>query len=132
MKMIIESIIGGMLILTPIEKGPDYNAQIQDVAQAKCLADNMYFEARNQGTAGIIAVSNVVLNRVVSDKFPDTICGLARQGQTENHGVLDKQKIPMMQCFTLSDTNASFLGIVMVKKINLATWNITMKCISLH
>ena len=82
MKMIIESIIGGMLILTPIEKGPDYNAQIQDVAQAKCLADNMYFEARNQGTAGIIAVSNVVLNRVVSDKFPDTICGVVRQGPT--------------------------------------------------
>ena len=82
MKMIIESIIGGMLILTPIEKGPDYNAQIQDVAQAKCLADNMYFEARNQGTAGIIAVSNVVLNRVVSKQFPDTICGVVRQGPT--------------------------------------------------
>ena len=82
MKSIIESIIGGMLILTPIDKNIDYNVQIDEVGQAKCLADNMYFEARNQGTAGIIAVSNVVLNRVVSDQFPDTICAVVRQGPT--------------------------------------------------
>ena len=80
--MIIESIIGGLLIFTPIEKGPNYQEQIQEVGQAKCLADNMYFEARNQGTAGIIAVSNVVLNRVISDKYPATICGVVRQGPT--------------------------------------------------
>ena len=39
-----------MLIMTPIEMGDDYNEHLQDVGQAKCLADNMYFEARNQGT----------------------------------------------------------------------------------
>ena len=42
MKSIIESIIGGMLILTPIDKNIDYNVQIDEVGQAKCLADNMY------------------------------------------------------------------------------------------
>ena len=40
-----------MLIMTPIEMGDDYNEHLQDVGQAKCLADNMYFEARNQGTS---------------------------------------------------------------------------------
>jgi len=78
--MIIETIIGGMLIMTPIEMGDDYNEHLQDVGQAKCLADNMYFEARNQGTAGIIAVSNVVLNRVKSKDYPNTICEVVRQG----------------------------------------------------
>ena len=78
--MIIETIIGGMLIMTPIDMGDDYNEQLQEVGQAKCLADNMYFEARNQGTAGIIAVSNVVLNRVASDMYPNTVCGVVRQG----------------------------------------------------
>ena len=39
--MIIESIIGGMLIMTPIDMGDDYNEQLQEVGQAKCLADNM-------------------------------------------------------------------------------------------
>ena len=78
--MIIESVIGGMLIMTPIDMGKDYNEHLQDVGQAKCLADNMYFEARNQGTAGITAVSNVVLNRVRSDMYPNTICEVVRQG----------------------------------------------------
>ena len=78
--MIIETIIGGMLIMTPIDMGDDYNEQLQEVGQAKCLADNMYFEARNQGTAGIIAVSNVVLNRVASNMYPNTVCEVVRQG----------------------------------------------------
>ena len=54
--MIIESIRGGMLIMTPIDMDKEYNEHLQEVGQAKCLADNMYFEARNQGTAGITAV----------------------------------------------------------------------------
>ena len=41
--MIIESIIGGMLIMTPIDNKSDYNEQLEEIGQAKCLADNMYF-----------------------------------------------------------------------------------------
>ena len=78
--MIIETIIGGLLIMTPIDMGKDYSEQLQEVGQAKCLADNMYFEARNQGTAGIIAVSNVVLNRVANEMYPNTVCEVVRQG----------------------------------------------------
>ena len=43
---------------------------------------NMYHEARNQGTAGILAVSAVVLNRVNDHRFPDTICEVVEQGPT--------------------------------------------------
>ena len=78
--MIIETIIGGLLIMTPIDMGKDYNEELEKVGQAKCLADNMYYEARNQGTAGIIAVSNVVLNRVASGMYPNTVCEVVRQG----------------------------------------------------
>ena len=38
--------------------------QIPDRAP-ECLALNMYHEARGQGTAGLFAVSAVVLNRVL-------------------------------------------------------------------
>ena len=38
--------------------------------EAQCLAKNMYFEARNQGLAGQLAVSLVVMNRVNDDRFP--------------------------------------------------------------
>ena len=40
-----------------------------------CLAEAMYFEARDQGTIGMIAVGVVIQNRVDHPKYPDTICG---------------------------------------------------------
>ena len=49
---------------------------------ANCLALNMYHEARNQGTAGQIAVTAVVYNRVKDKRFPDTICEVIKQGPT--------------------------------------------------
>ena len=50
--------------------------------EVTCLADNMYFEARNQSLAGMLAVSNVVMNRVADDRYPDTICEVVHEGPT--------------------------------------------------
>ena len=110
--MIIESIIGGMLIMTPIDNKSDYNEQLEEIGQAKCLADNMYFEARNQGTAGIIAVSNVVLNRVKSKLYPNNICEVVSQGPIEKVG-------ERTEYITLSNIGVSLVGIVMVNQISL-------------
>ena len=44
-----------------------------------CLQQNIYFEARNQSTLGQVAVAWVTLNRVESDRYPDTICGVVWQ-----------------------------------------------------
>lgn len=43
-----------------------------------CLALNAYFEARNDTLEGKIAVSQVVMNRAESGRYPDTICGVVR------------------------------------------------------
>ena len=48
----------------------------------ECLALNSYYESRNQSVAGQIAVAQVVLNRVESPNFPDTICEVIQQGPT--------------------------------------------------
>ena len=64
-------------------------------SQVECLALNMYHEARNQGTAGLIAVSNVVLNRVYDERFPDTICGVVKQGPTRQSWRKDGGMIPI-------------------------------------
>jgi spore germination cell wall hydrolase CwlJ-like protein len=48
----------------------------------ECLALNMYHEARGQGTAGELAVTTVVMNRVNDSRFPNTICGVVKQGPT--------------------------------------------------
>ena len=45
-----------------------------------CLALNIYHEARDESTAGRMAVSQVVLNRVKSRQFPSTVCDVVTQG----------------------------------------------------
>lgn len=45
-----------------------------------CLALNLYFEARGEPDIGKIAVAHVVLNRVVDQRFPSTVCDVVRQG----------------------------------------------------
>jgi spore germination cell wall hydrolase CwlJ-like protein len=53
------------------------NLNLQDV---KCLAQNIYFEARTESMLGKTAVAWVVMNRVNSKQFPKTICDVVFQG----------------------------------------------------
>ena len=46
----------------------------------KCLAEALYFEARGESVRGQFAVAEVILNRVESERFPDSLCGVIRQG----------------------------------------------------
>lgn len=46
----------------------------------RCLSEALYFEARGETVKGQIAVAEVILNRVSSSRFPDTVCGVIRQG----------------------------------------------------
>lgn len=48
--------------------------------EAYCLAENIYFEARGDTTAGQAAVADVVINRVNNKRYPDTICTVVQQG----------------------------------------------------
>src|SRR5262249_58140344 len=45
----------------------------------KCLAEAIYFEARGEAVRGQMAVAQVVLNRVFSEKYPNTVCGVVYQ-----------------------------------------------------
>ena len=54
--------------------------------ERECLAENIYFEARNQGFAGWVAVAQVTLNRVKDTRFPNTICEVVKQGLTYESG----------------------------------------------
>jgi hypothetical protein len=49
--------------------------------EQKCLTDAVYFEARGETQAGQAAVAQVVLNRVRSRHYPNTICGVVYQNQ---------------------------------------------------
>jgi Cell Wall Hydrolase len=45
-----------------------------------CLALNIYHEARGEPDEGKLAVGHVVLNRVLSGRFPSTVCEVVQQG----------------------------------------------------
>ena len=49
-------------------------------SQWECLAEALYFEARGETIRGMFAVGEVILNRVDSDAYPDTLCGVINQG----------------------------------------------------
>jgi N-acetylmuramoyl-L-alanine amidase len=44
--------------------------------ELRCLAENVYFEARGEPLDGQYAVAEVTVNRVRSPYFPKTICGV--------------------------------------------------------
>jgi spore germination cell wall hydrolase CwlJ-like protein len=50
------------------------------LAEENCLARAVYFEARSESALGQMAVAKVILNRVKSPAYPNTICGVVYQG----------------------------------------------------
>lgn len=48
--------------------------------ELRCLALNIYHEARGEPNRGKLAVGHVVMNRVTSARYPNTICGVVEQG----------------------------------------------------
>jgi spore germination cell wall hydrolase CwlJ-like protein len=44
-----------------------------------CLREAIYHEARGEDVVGQFAVAEVILNRVDSERYPDTICGVVNQ-----------------------------------------------------
>lgn len=51
-----------------------------DYGDVQCLAEAIYFEARGESRQGWQAVGEVILNRVESRNYPDTICAVLSQG----------------------------------------------------
>ena len=45
-----------------------------------CMALNIYHEAKNQPIEGMLAVGEVVLNRVEDERFPNNVCEVIKQG----------------------------------------------------
>lgn len=46
----------------------------------ECLTEALYFEARGESVRGQFAVAEVILNRVDSARYPESVCSVVRQG----------------------------------------------------
>jgi spore germination cell wall hydrolase CwlJ-like protein len=54
----------------------------------------MYFESNRSSRDGLMAVGTVVMNRVASQRFPNTICGVVGQPGQFAYGVLNNPLNP--------------------------------------
>jgi spore germination cell wall hydrolase CwlJ-like protein len=64
----IASSLGGAMLLL--------DANHAEKRELACLALNVYYEARGESLAGMYAVAEVTMNRVMSRRHPETVCGV--------------------------------------------------------
>ena len=70
----------------------------QNIDELYCMAQNIYFEGRAESMIGKIAVAHVVMNRIDSKDFPNTVCEVVKQGpireswKTKKDPTLPKEK----------------------------------------
>lgn len=57
----------------------------------ECLERAMFFEANRSSHDGLVAVGTVVINRLLSKQYPDTICGVVGQKNQFAPGVLTRK-----------------------------------------
>jgi spore germination cell wall hydrolase CwlJ-like protein len=79
---------GGQEPPAPEEKITRVEARAVDPAGDKplddpltCLARTIYWETKGEGRAAMEAVANVVMNRLGRPEFPNSVCGIVKEGQ---------------------------------------------------
>lgn len=87
MKKLLKLIAGAVLIFPHVAHA-EFNKK--DIF---CLADNAFYEARNQGVKGMKAVIDVTLNRVKSKKYPDSVCEVVYQRKQFSWTHQTRQKV---------------------------------------
>lgn len=89
--------------VTAAAPAPAELARMQLLAEQRCLAQAMYYEARGEGIRGQEAVAEVVFHRLRSAGYPNTICGVVFEGAELRHacqfsftcnGDMDRAKDP--------------------------------------
>ncbi|MDO5620255.1 MAG: cell wall hydrolase [Paracoccus sp. (in: a-proteobacteria)] len=64
--------------------GPRHSAQ-------ECMERAMFFESHRSSREGMIAVGSVVMNRVRSDQFPNSVCAVVAQKNQFAPGVMTRK-----------------------------------------
>src|SRR5690606_23291812 len=62
-----------------------------DGRDRECMARAMYFESHRSSREGLIAVGSVVMNRVESEDFPDTVCEVVAQKNQFAQGIMTRR-----------------------------------------
>ena len=75
-------IIALMSLMSSVSFAHEIPNRVYHQGEHQCMALNIYFEARGSSIADQAAVADVVLNRVLDSRYPDTVCEVITQGGT--------------------------------------------------
>jgi len=70
-------------------------------SELECMERAMYFESNRSSRDGMVAVGSVVMNRVASRQYPNTVCGVVSQKNQFAPGVMtrkmDRRSAPLVR-----------------------------------
>lgn len=75
--VLILLLISNSVIAKPLSVPDQFNLNKEEL----CLVQAIYFEARGESFIGQLAVGSVILQRLKSKSFPNTICGVVQSGK---------------------------------------------------
>jgi len=79
-KLITAVVINSLVFTSVVYAGQEVIKKNIKENEIECLALNIYFETSARSLADSMAVTDVVLNRVESTRYPDNICDVIHQG----------------------------------------------------
>jgi spore germination cell wall hydrolase CwlJ-like protein len=83
-KQIFVTLLLAIVVTNSSIKPQEITSAPVNINEARCLAQNIYFEARGESKEGQVAVAMVTLNRVRSELFPASVCGVVRERSKSN------------------------------------------------
>ena len=75
-----------MVPLIKTTNGKETVVPMVNSEELECMTKNIYFEAAVESTAGKLAVAQVTMNRVNSERYPNTVCEVITQGKHYSNG----------------------------------------------
>ncbi len=106
----------GVIILTALSlsacssRAPRGIPMAATTDERECLVRAMYFESNRSSYDGSLAVGTVVMNRVESQRFPSSICGVVGQRKQFAPGVLTRKMDPKQMKPALHAADAVLKG----------------------
>lgn len=82
--MMVQAVLRGPSVPSAEQAAPA-EPQI-DLRQHACLSQAIYYEARGESQRGQVAVAEVIMNRVRSRAYPNSVCGVVYQGSARATG----------------------------------------------
>lgn len=78
--IVVEAVPPAEITLEQVEPPPQPEEDERFITdEYTCLALNIYHESRGDSLAGRVAVADVVLNRMESEHYPNTVCDVVQQ-----------------------------------------------------